>query len=272
MTLISISNIAWDIEEDSAVADLLASLGVFAIDIAPGKYFKEITNTTDSEIRTVRQVWADRGFSIIGMQSLLFGTRGLNVFGSEASQQAMLEHLRHVSRIGAGLNATKLVFGSPKNRDRSGLTDEKAEAVALAFFTRLGDIALQEGVEICLEPNPPCYGANFLTTVKETYLFVRKLAHPAVRMQLDTGALFINREPIDLIPEIKDQIGHIHISEPNLSVLGTEGVNHERVAQALNLVSRAPRTIEMLIKNKDSTMESIARAVKIAQTHYGESK
>jgi hypothetical protein len=52
------------------------------------------------------------------MQALLFGTTGLNVFGDNKSQEAMLEHLRAVCRIGAGLGATKLVFGSPKNRDR----------------------------------------------------------------------------------------------------------------------------------------------------------
>ena len=272
MNTISISNIAWDVEQDQAVADLLASQEVFAIDIAPGKYFRDIPNATDAEIRTVRKTWAARGFSIVGMQSLLYGTQGLNVFGDASSQLAMLEHLRHVCRIGAGLNATKLVFGSPKNRDRSGLTAQEAEDIALAFFSRLGDIALQEGVTFCLEPNPPCYGANFLTTVKETYLFVGKLAHPAVKMQLDTGALFINDEPADLIFEVKDLIGHIHISEPNLSVLGTEAVNHVAVAQILNPMNRAPRTIEMLIKNRASTVESIVQAVRLAKTHYGESK
>lgn len=272
MNTISISNIAWDVEQDQTVADLLASQKVYAVDIAPGKYFRDIPNTTDSEIRIVRETWSARGFSIIGMQSLLYGTRGLSVFGDASTQKAMLEHLRHVCRIGAGLNATKLVFGSPKNRDRAGLTAQETEDIALAFFSRLGDIAMEEGVTVCLEPNPPCYGANFLTTFKETCVFVRQLAHPAVRVQLDTGALFINGEPAYLIFEAKDLIGHIHISEPNLSVLGTEAINHSAVAQTLNSVSCAPRTIEMLIKNKASTMENIVQAVMLAKTYYGESK
>ena len=46
----------------------------------------------------------------------------------------MLEHLRAVCRIGAGLGATRLVFGSPKNRDRSGLSDAWHSSRRLAFF------------------------------------------------------------------------------------------------------------------------------------------
>ena len=66
--------------------------------------------------------------------------------------------------------------------------------MAVPFFRRLGDIAQNFGVVICLEPNPTCYGANFMTTSAETAQVVEQIAHPAVRMQLDTGALTINGE------------------------------------------------------------------------------
>ena len=69
-----------------------------------------------------RAWWAERGIEITGMQALLFGTSGLNVFGPSEVQDAMLAHLAAVCRIGAGLGAVRVVFGSPKNRDRSGLT------------------------------------------------------------------------------------------------------------------------------------------------------
>jgi sugar phosphate isomerase/epimerase len=101
------------------------------------------------------------------MQALLFGTRGLNLFGDAATRNAMLVHLDAVCRIGAGLGATRLVFGSPKNRDRTGLSDAQAETLAIDFFRRLGDIAGNHRVQVCLEPNPPCYGANFMITSAE---------------------------------------------------------------------------------------------------------
>ena len=224
---LAISNIAWDVSEDEAVASLLRKFNVDAIDIAPGKYFPDPVQATQGDIQKVKQWWAERGIEITGMQALLFGTVGLNVFGPEAVQEALLEHLAAVCRIGAGLGATRLVFGSPKNRDRTGLDDTQTLAEAVKFFSRLGDIAQRYGVIICLEPNPTCYGANFMTTSEETAYVVRSVDHPAVRMQLDTGALTLNGESIEaVLSGCADLIGHVHASEPNLVPLGDLGTDH----------------------------------------------
>ena len=110
MNQISISNIAWDPSLDEKVAQELFSMGIRCIDIAPGKYFQNFKETTDKQISIVRKIWEDRGFSIVGMQSLLYGTKGLNLFAEREIQQKMLEHLDHVCRIGSILRATKLVF------------------------------------------------------------------------------------------------------------------------------------------------------------------
>ncbi|MFD1693389.1 sugar phosphate isomerase/epimerase family protein [Azotobacter chroococcum] len=74
---------------------------------------------------------------------------------------------------------------------------------------------------ICLEPNPSCYGANFMTTSVETARVVREVAHPFIGMQLDTGALSINGEdPEAVLRDSSSLIGHIHASEPDLLPLG----------------------------------------------------
>ncbi|KTT38925.1 xylose isomerase, partial [Pseudomonas oryzihabitans] len=159
---IAISNIAWDVPDDAMVAEILQQYRVDAIDIAPGKYFADPKAATTQEIQTVRQQWQARGIEITGMQALLFGTTGLNVFGDGDVQQALLAQLEGVCRVAQGLGATRLVFGSPRNRDRSGLSDDQALAQAREFFLRLGDVAAAHGVLICLEPNPPRYGANFI--------------------------------------------------------------------------------------------------------------
>jgi sugar phosphate isomerase/epimerase len=138
---LAISNIAWDTSEDEDIAALLNRCGVDIIDIAPGKYFPEPAKATDQEIACVKRWWVERGIEISGMQALLFGTAGLNVFGSPQVQDAMLQHLTAVCRIGAGLGATRLVFGSPKNRDRNALNDKQVIEIAIPFFRRLGDVA-----------------------------------------------------------------------------------------------------------------------------------
>jgi D-psicose/D-tagatose/L-ribulose 3-epimerase len=267
---LAISNIAWDTAEDETIARLLHHFGVDAIDIAPGKYFPEPAKATDEDIARIKHWWSERGIEITGMQALLFGTTGLNVFGLPEVQDAMLQHLTAVCRIGAGLGATRLVFGSPKNRDRTGLSDQEVMDVAVPFFRRLGDIAQNYGVVICLEPNPSCYGANFMTTSAETAQVVRQIAHPVVGMQLDTGALTINEEdPGTVLQDCAHLIGHVHASEPDLLPLGDGGTDHAKVVTALeqHLPSHVV-SIEMLATKNEPHEVSITRALTVAVRHY----
>lgn len=267
---LAISNIAWDKAEDLEVAQLLARYEVDAIDIAPGKYFPDPRQASDQSIADVRGWWADRGIEITGMQSLLFGTTGLNVFGDGTSRGAMLDHLRAVCRIGGGLGATRLVFGSPKNRDRSGLTDAEALEKAVSFFRRVGDTAAEHGVLVCLEPNPPRYGANFMTTSMETAEVVAAVDHPAIRMQLDTGALTINGEaPSAVLGECASLVGHIHASEPDLVPLGEGGTDHRLVHEALKTHLPAHVvSIEMVATKDEPHLHSIERALRHAIECY----
>lgn len=267
---LAISNIAWDPVEDEAIAMLLHRFGVDAIDVAPGKYFPEPAKATEAGIVRVKNWWSERGIEITGMQALLFGTTGLNVFGPPEVQDAMLQHLFAVCRIGAGMGAKQLVFGSPKNRDRVGLSDQEAMAVAVPFFRRLGAVAQSYGVVICLEPNPTCYGANFMTTTAETAKVVEQIAHPAVRMQLDSGALTINSEdPATVVQDCAPLIGHIHASEPGLVPLGDGGTDHGKVVAALERhLPNCVVSIEMLATKNELHEVSIERALNVAIQHY----
>ena len=204
------------------------------------------------------------------MHALLFGTTGLNVFGDSKSQEAMLEHLRAVCRIGAGLGATRLVFGSPKNRDRSGLSDAQTLEQAVSFFRRLGNTAQEHGVIVCLEPNPTRYGANFMTTSDETVNVVAAVGHEYIRMQFDTGALTINGEsPEDVLERNARLIGHVHASEPDLVPLGGGGTDHQLMHKALS--QHLPEhlvSIEMVATKEEPHLQSIERALVCAVECY----
>lgn len=267
---LAISNIAWDMAEDTAVAKLLGKFGVDAIDVAPGKYFPDPASAKDEDIAKVRRWWADHGIEITGMQALLFGTTGLNVFGESKSQRAMLEHLRAMCRIGAGLGATRLVFGSPKNRDRTGLSDAQALEQAVSFFRLLGNAAQEHGVIVCLEPNPTRYGANFMTTSDETAHVVAAVGHGVIRMQFDTGALTINGEsPEDVLNRNAGLIGHVHASEPDLVPMGDGGTDHRLMHKVLQ--QHLPHhvvSIEMVATKEEPHLRSIERALTCAVECY----
>jgi sugar phosphate isomerase/epimerase len=271
---VGISNLAWDTAEDDGVVDLLHRFEVDSIDIAPGKYFPDFATASDADIERVRAWWQDRGIEICGMQALLFGTQRLNVFGDEASRAAMLDHLMHVCRIGGALRAPRVVFGSPKNRDRSGLTDEQTAEQARTFFGRLGDHAARYGVTVCLEPNPPRYGANYMTTDAETARVVRALGHPSVKMQFDTGALAITGEdPQAALADHAALIGHVHVSEPDLVTIGDGSTPHERMAAALQAhLPDSLVTIEMVASKTEPHLAAMERALRFVSTAYRPSK
>jgi sugar phosphate isomerase/epimerase len=267
---IAASNIAWDPAEDLAMAALFAKYSVDAVDIAPAKYFPDPVHATTSEIEAVRVRWAEWGIAITGMQALLFGSTGLNVFGSKEIRRELLERLAAVCRIGAGLQAPRLVFGSPKNRDRSGWDDAATFEIAVDFFRELGTIASEHQVWICLEPNPQRYGANFMTNSAETAGIVAAVAHPAIRMQFDSGALTINREDAQqVIESFGKWVGHVHASEPDLVPLGDGDTDHALIGRLLS--QKLPEqvvTIEMIATKDEPHLTSVERALQVATRNY----
>lgn len=267
---ISVSNIAWDMADEDSVARQLSELGIDRVDIAPGKYFPEPDAATPAEMAAVRQLWADRGFAIEGMQALLFGTSGLNLFSDP--DDVMLNRLAAICRIGGGVGARALTFGSPKQRDRLALSDAETLAAAVRFFGRLAEHAANAGVIVCLEPNPAAYGCNFMVGTLEARDVVAAVDHPAIRLQLDTGALAMNGEdPASTIAAVAPWVGHIHASEPQLAVLSADSAAHPLAGAAIRaLLPERTVTIEMAPSPVLTAAQAIAQAVGAVQKHYGD--
>ena len=294
---LGLTNLAWDPSQDEAVAGLLARLGVDAIDVAPSKYFADVAAVREAEVRRVRDWWLDRGIEITGMQSLLYGTQGLNLFGPPDVQQRMLAYLAAVCRVGAWLGATRLVFGSPANRNRAGLADAEAWARALEFFGRLAEVAADAGVTICLEGVHPHYGANFMTDTASSLRMARTLSHPSVGIVLDTAVVQLNGEDIEaLLAEGAAWVRHIHASEKDLVPLGQpagvqqpgvqpgvqsgvqsgvppghlpEAVDHATMAAAIRRwVPDRVVCVEILAIGNDLHFSDIEQSVAFARRHY----
>lgn len=264
---LSVSNIAWDIADEPAAAELLAAAGIGCVDVAPGKYFADPAAVSEADGERVRRWWADRGFTIVGMQGLLFGTTGLNLFSDDGT---MLQRLAQQCRIGRLLGARALVFGSPKQRDRGGLDDTAAKRVAVDFFRRLGDAAAEEGVVVCLEANPALYGCNFMVRTDEAAAVVRAVDHPAVRLQLDVGTMATNAEdPVATIEAYAPLFAHAHASERGLVAVGDGGAPHALAAEVLRRV-RPDLTVAVEMVTPPEGLAAVERAIAAAKAAYGD--
>lgn len=259
---VGISNLAWDVKSDELITKILNQYEIDAIDIAPMKYFQNLEGTQLSEVKDLKRWWNNRGVEITGLQGLLYGMGHLNMFSSDGTRDILLRHLNAIFDIAETIGAKKLVFGSPKNRDRLDLSDEEVMKVAISFFGRLGEDASKRNLVVCLEPNPVQYGANFMVSNLETASVVRAVNHPAIQMQYDTGSAQITGETSELeFLETADIIGHIHISEPNMKPIGTGETNHEHF-RSLFLKFWPDRliTIEML-RPQESAESWIEKAI-----------
>jgi sugar phosphate isomerase/epimerase len=269
---VAISSIAWGIEEEPAVGDLMTALRVDGVEVAPGKIGPKPAELDDDAIWRYRASWNERGIEIVAMQALLFGVEGVAIFESETSRRAMGEYLARIIRLGGMLGAKALVFGSPKNRKVGKLTRAEIDAIAVPFFRDMGAIAADNGTCLCIEPNPPAYGADWITTAKEAQAFVAKVAHPGFGLHLDAGALHLQGEGVAEIRAAGGGIRHFHASEPELAPLQPSSkVPHAQYAAALREM-RYPRwvSVEMRqVPGQTSSLTTVETALRCALDVYG---
>lgn len=237
---LAVSNIAWaPTERDTAYA-LLQAHGVRGLEIAPGLLFHGATDPfepTAAELVDALTPMHDAGLELVSMQSLLFGVDGAALFEGEAPLERFTSGLLRAIRLAGRLRIPNLVFGSPRQRNvPTGMSPAAAEVIAYDVFGRLGDVALDANVRLGIEFNPAAYGTNFLNTVSEAAEFVRHLAHPAVTLILDVGAMHMNGEfdtVEDTARDHADITSHVHLSEPYLAPAPADATQATRVMRSM---------------------------------------
>jgi sugar phosphate isomerase/epimerase len=172
--------------------------------------------------------------------------------------------------MAAGLGATALVFGSPKNRKRKSMPLDEATGIASEFFREMGALAVSRKCVICIEPNPPSYDCDFINTTAEAVALVHAIGSRGVKVQGDMGAILtMNGDPAVELDAAKGLIGHVHVSEPELAEITNVRAN-QVAAQAL----RASKyggwvSIEMRAATHGSRVDALARAAEKVAAVYG---
>lgn len=269
---VSISNIAWKNEEEAAVSTLMREKGLVGVDVAYTKFWAAPTDASDEALRTYRDFWANAGMNIIGMQSLIFGRPDLMLFGEPAVRDQMAAYLRDVMHLANVLGAGPLVFGSPKNRIKGELSEAEAMNLAAEFFASLAPVAAQENVILCIEPNPPQYGCDFIQTSAHGLELVKRINHPHVRLHLDAAIMTMTGEDVEpALESAADYLAHFHASEPQLGVVGEGTVDHARFAAALRRIGYTGWVaIEMRGGWKSQDIDSVSTALNYALEVYGD--
>lgn len=263
------SNIAWDPSEDDAMAAILREGGFTGVEIAPTKRWESPIEATKKEIAEYRVYWKKRGLEIVAMQALLYGRNDLQLFGSTLARRALREYLTALIEMASGLGAQALVFGSPKNRRRGSMPPVEANEIACEFFREMGAVAAARGCVVCIEPNPPAYDCDYITTTTEAIALCEMIGSRGVRVQCDTGAIAISGDDADaMVRTAGGWIGHVHHSEPSLDPVNGHPV-HGVAASALRSSGyRGWISIEMRAPAAGERLEAMRTAVRAISALY----
>jgi sugar phosphate isomerase/epimerase len=270
---IGVSNLLWTRELDEPVATLLGSRGIDAIDLVPTRYVDEVADVSSEQLRAIGRFWRERGIEIVGMQSLLHGTHGLDIFGDRHTRQRTAAHLRAVLRFGAEVGARQMVFGSWRNRIRGELPAADALACAADFFGEVAQAAAGLGVCLTIEPISARYGNDFLVDHEEAAQLVEQVSHPAFRLTLDVGCIALAGEDAAAVARRHGHlVSHVQLAAYQLAPLSMADPVHARAGPALTaaLPGRVA-CIEALKPPDMSAFDAIAQCLDVAQRHYGPS-
>lgn len=224
MFKLSISNIAWDPQNNNIVFSLMCKYGFTGLEIAPSiivgpEPYKRYSKAKEFAV----QLYENYGISICSMQSIWYG-RKEELFKSQSHKDCLMQYTMDAINFAQKIHCPNLVFGCPKNRNTYNPDDYQH---AVNFFGEIGQFAYSSGTVLSMEANPAIYGTNFLNGTKETLDFVKRVNSPGIQLNLDLGTMIFNNEEISLLNNQMPWIHHIHISEPELKNIKARQIHKE---------------------------------------------
>ena len=229
MSKISISNIAWTIENDFIIYKLMKEKGFSGLEIAPTRIFPE--NPYGSCIKA--KSWVDSirenyGFVVPSMQSIWYGHQE-QLFGSDKERRVLISYTKKAIDFAEAIGCKNLVFGCPKNRNMPEGVDEN---IGIDFFKEVGDYAFEHNTVIGMEANPQIYNTNYINDTASVLELIEKVDSKGFLLDLDVGTMIANNESVTILTGKEHLINHVHISEPGLKVIEQREI-HKQLAYLL---------------------------------------
>ena len=267
MQKISVSNIAWPQADEPEALKLALDLGFTGVEIAPAKSFGSWKEATVARAGACRRELAAMGLEVPALQGILFGLDDHRLFGTADERAKLKAHLEKLARIAGALGAGACVFGAPRNRDPGNQPADEAMTRAVEFFASVAPAYADEGSAIAFEANAALYNCRFVQRTEEAIALVRQVDRPGLRLQLDTGTIFINDEPRSIVEQAAPWAAHFHASEPRLAPVGSAGSDHGEIGRRLRATGFAGwRSVEMA--TAPDWRAALSGAASVMKAHY----
>ena len=223
---LSISNIAWDAEDDTTMWDVIKKHEFQGIEIAPTRIIPKNPYDHIDQAEMFKQTADANGLVVSSMQSIWFG-RSERLFFSDDERAAILGYTKKAIDFANILSCGNLVFGSPKNRQ---LTNDAELEAGMAWFKAAGEYAEQKNTCFSVEPNPTIYNTNFINETKQAFELAKRVNSKGFKVNVDFGTIIQNQEDLIEIEKNFALINHVHISEPFLAPIEKRSIHREMAA------------------------------------------
>ena len=255
---LSISNIAWNDENNVQIYAYMQKYGFSGLEIAPTKIFPQNPYDKIEEAKLWAQNLKEKyGFVIPSMQSIWYG-KTEKIFASAEDRQVLINYTKKAIDFASVIGCKNLVFGCPKNRNIENKSDYD---IAIEFFKELGDYAYSKNTVIGMEANPAIYNTNFITDTKSAIDLVMKVNSKGFKLNLDIGTIIQNEEDYNELIGNVALINHVHISEPYLEKIQQRDLHKEIINILKNENYGGYISIEMKQQENLQEVENIMKYV-----------
>jgi sugar phosphate isomerase/epimerase len=197
--------------------DFAAECGYSGIEIAPFTMATDARQLTGARRAEVRRQAEAAALEVVGLHWLLAKTSGFHLTSPEPDvRRRTAEYLQDLARLCRDLGGSKMIFGSPLQRNiLPGVSSQRAFDHAASVVGECLGVLEETGVTLCIEPLGPAEG-NFLNTAAEAVRLIENVGHPNCRLILDCKAMSSEAVPIpELVRRHVALLEHFHANDPN---------------------------------------------------------
>lgn len=221
---LSISNISWLNENDEQMYKYINEHGFLGLEIAPTRIFEQNPYGDLERAKNFAvKLRKNYGITISSMQSIWYG-RNEKIFGSDEERKILMDYTKKAIDFASGIDCKNLVFGCPRNRISESENDM---GIAISFFKELGEYAKKKNTVISMEPNPVIYNTNFINYTSQAFEIAKEVNSDGFKVNIDLGTIIYNNEELSIIADNICLVNHVHISEPNLSLIEKRKLHFE---------------------------------------------
>lgn len=203
---------------------IVSDAGYRGIEIAAFSLVKQDVRELSSAKRTeMVSVMKREGLVCAGLHWLLAPPpEGLHITTPDPSvRKRTVAYLNELIDFCADLGGSRMIFGSPKQRNTMGISVEKAKTHFAEGLSKVADHAQRRGVKILIEALGK-KATDVVNTLAEASDLAKQVNHPAVEIMFDFNNTTDETEPFDvLLRKYYKHIHHVHVQEQGGKHLGT---------------------------------------------------